>query len=747
MVHRRHRGWGHRSAWVAGLLVVLLAALGGPALAEAANSGFVRASNGQFVLNGQPFRFASTNGYFFVDAGSDGSARHTDDMLALAADHGFRVIRSWAFMDGTSAGRGLQPSAGVYDEQAFRALDYALYKADLANIRLVLALVNWWSDYGGMPQYLQWCAPGQGINAFYTNASCKQIYKNYVSYVLNRVNTYNGRRYKDDPTIFGWELANEPRSDDPSGGVITQWFAEMGAYVKSIDPNHIVGTGEEGFDTTTSGYGALTEYNNQAWLFNGGVGVSFTNNTALPQIDFASIHVYPDVWNLPAHAGATWIRDHARKARQMGKPLLIGEFGWPQSPWSILKPWMDTFEAEQIGGALIWQMICNTVCGNYGGVYTTVYPPNSQVSAGMAQVAATAHESSGGTPPPPAPPPPPPPGAADFTLSATANPSPVAPGQPVTIASQVTASAAAPGLNVNLEVYDEANARVGQRIYSGQSFSAGTPRSYSWSWPGTPTPGAYIVKMGVFSADWNTLHEWNNQAATISVQSGASAPTDFTLSASVSPSQVAPGQAATVSAQAQAIAPASNVTVLLEIYAAGDVKIAERIYTGQNFASAGTTRSYSWTWPGTPTPGAYTVKMGAFSADWATLYEWNNAAASLVIDAAAVVLRSTDFTHSTRAVPSPIRPGEVVTVTSQVTARKAVTNLQVDLEIFDPAGVRVAQRLCTLTFAAQETKPCTWSNPGQLAPGTYTVKLGIFSSDWGTRYRWYSRATTFRVRP
>ncbi|MGH7359306.1 MAG: hypothetical protein ACREJR_10885, partial [Candidatus Rokuibacteriota bacterium] len=287
-------------------------------------------------------------------------------------------------------------------------------------------------------------------------------------------------------------------------------------------------------------------------------------------------------------------------------------------------------------------------------------------------------------------------------------------------------------------------------VYTGQSFAADTPRAYSWSWPGTPTPGAYTVKMGVFSADWATLHEWNNQAATISVQSSASAPTDFTLSASVSPGTVGPGQATTVSAQARATAPVTNVTVLLEIYAEGDVKVAERIYTGQSFAAAGTTRSYSWSWPGTPTPGAYTVKMGAFSADWATLYEWNNAAASVVVNAASGItsgLKSSDFSHSTRAVPGTIRPGETVTVTSQVTARKAGTNLQVDLEIFNAAGVQVAQRICTLTFAAQETKPCTWSNPGPLALGTYTVKLGIFSGDWATRYRWYSGATTFRVRP
>lgn len=39
-----------------------------------------------------------------------------------------------------------------------------------------------------------------------------QAYKNYIGAVLNRVNTYNGRVYKDDPAVFSWELANEAGS-------------------------------------------------------------------------------------------------------------------------------------------------------------------------------------------------------------------------------------------------------------------------------------------------------------------------------------------------------------------------------------------------------------------------------------------------------------------------------------------------------------------------------------------------------
>ena len=53
--------------------------------------------------------------------------------------------------------------------------------------------------------------------------------------------------YKEDPTVFGWELMNEPRNyDDSSGNTLQAWIDEMSAYVKSIDSLHMLTVGEEG---------------------------------------------------------------------------------------------------------------------------------------------------------------------------------------------------------------------------------------------------------------------------------------------------------------------------------------------------------------------------------------------------------------------------------------------------------------------------------------------------------------------
>jgi mannan endo-1,4-beta-mannosidase len=105
--------------------------------------------------------------------------------------------------------------------------------------------------------------------------------------VLTRVNKITGVAYKDEPTVFAWELMNEPRcQSDLSGKTLQRWVTEMAGYVKSLDPNHMVEIGLEGF------------YGEDRRQFNPGytVGTDFIANNLIPSVDFATIHSYPDQW-------------------------------------------------------------------------------------------------------------------------------------------------------------------------------------------------------------------------------------------------------------------------------------------------------------------------------------------------------------------------------------------------------------------------------------------------------------------
>jgi mannan endo-1,4-beta-mannosidase len=373
--------------------------LGAPSTVQAANSGFVRTQGARFVLNGSPFYFVGTNAFFMMVMTASGSHAHTDQTLAMANQLGFSVLRTWAFYDGGGDGLALQPSPGVYNEAAFQALDYVLHQADQHGVRLILSLVNGPPEFGGMNQYVGWCAPGQSRLAFYTNGTCRQIYQDFVRHLVTRVNTLNGRRYADDPTIFAWELANEPDApdgSDMSGQGIRDWVRVMAAFVKSLDANHMVTTGEVGYDITTEGYSSVAgTYNNQTWAFNGWKGAAYTQNTADPNIDFAQIHLYPEYWNFDVAAGTAWIVDHARIAKSLGKPMLLGEFGASQDTIGAYNAWLAAVESEDVGGALNWQLMCE-VCYGMRDQFGVMYPPNTGVSDVLAQAAAKANAKTGG---------------------------------------------------------------------------------------------------------------------------------------------------------------------------------------------------------------------------------------------------------------------------------------------------------------------------------------------------------------
>ena len=65
---------------------------------------------------------------------------------------------------------------------------------------------------------------------FFKEEACKQLYKDHVKFMVNRVNSYTGVPYRRDPTILAWNLINEPRCETwvPSNSwcpeTLAAWF-------------------------------------------------------------------------------------------------------------------------------------------------------------------------------------------------------------------------------------------------------------------------------------------------------------------------------------------------------------------------------------------------------------------------------------------------------------------------------------------------------------------------------------------
>ncbi len=323
---------------------------------------FVKRSGPLLTLAGKPYRFAGTNNYYLEYS----APAMTDAVLENAAASGSTVVRAWAFLDVPSADD--VGDKGVYFQywngerpayndgpDGLEKLDYVVAKAKAEGVRLILPLTNNWSDFGGMDQYVAW-AGGTHHSDFYTDATIRQWFKDWISHVLERTNTITGVKYKDDPTIMAWELANEPRCvgsgrfpKDPGCTIdtLTPWVAEMSAHIKSIDRNHLVGTGDEGFLNLPDG---------TDWTDNGNEGVDSQAWAALPTIDYLSYHLYPDGWGKDTAWGTQWIKDHSAAARAVGKPAILGEFGSKDKATrnAVYREWTDAVRLSGGAGALFW---------------------------------------------------------------------------------------------------------------------------------------------------------------------------------------------------------------------------------------------------------------------------------------------------------------------------------------------------------------------------------------------------------
>ncbi|KAL2539015.1 Mannan endo-beta-1 [Forsythia ovata] len=387
-----------RISYVFGVLLFLVLACEARVLS---NVGFVTTRDSHFVLNGSPFLFNGFNAYWMMHASADRSERYkVSEVFREASAAGLTVCRTWAFSDGGD--RALQISPGTYDETVFQGLDFVISEARKYGIRLILSFVNNYNDFGGRQQYAQW-ARNAGVQIrseddFYTNQVLKGYYKNHIKRVVTRFNTITKIAYKDDPTIMAWELMNEPRCQaDYSGKTVNGWVQEMATFVKSLDNRHLLEIGMEGF------YGDTMPERKQV---NPGyqVGTDFISNNLIREIDFATIHAYPDIWlsgksdNEQMAFMERWMSSHWNDARGiLKKPLIIAEFGKsskdPRYSLTARDLYMsnvyrDIYRFARTGGtmsgSLVWQLMAQGMESYYDG-YEIILSQNPSTAGIMSR--------------------------------------------------------------------------------------------------------------------------------------------------------------------------------------------------------------------------------------------------------------------------------------------------------------------------------------------------------------------------
>jgi len=233
-------------------------------------------------VNGSALRFVGTNAYWLHALNTD---TDIDNTLASIAARGIKVVRTWAFND-----VNVIPQNGTWFQliangttsvntgpNGLQKLDTVVRLAQKHGILLHMSLTNNWNplplvdgpvsfsrrdvtkgtnntlsrnilsnDYGGMDVYIREFNAPRKHDQFYVNETLINAFKNYTTQIVSR--------YVNSPAIFGWEIANDPRcnSSIPATSTcttttVTSWHSTIAQHIKSVDPNHLVSSGNQGF--------------------------------------------------------------------------------------------------------------------------------------------------------------------------------------------------------------------------------------------------------------------------------------------------------------------------------------------------------------------------------------------------------------------------------------------------------------------------------------------------------------------
>jgi mannan endo-1,4-beta-mannosidase len=68
--------------------------------------------------------------------------------------------------------------------------------------QVILSFINNWGTTGGIDEFVAWSGSAKRHQDFYTDATCKSLYKAHVKTIIQRINSINGRRLAHLPLIM-----------------------------------------------------------------------------------------------------------------------------------------------------------------------------------------------------------------------------------------------------------------------------------------------------------------------------------------------------------------------------------------------------------------------------------------------------------------------------------------------------------------------------------------------------------------
>ena len=377
----------------------------GPLFAQ--ESGFIAVEGPYLVKNGRPYHFLGANLWYGMFLGSEGPGgdrerliRELDRLQSMGIDN----LRVMAGSEGPEnepyrVHPALQNKPGKLDRELLEGLDFLMVEMKKRDMSAVLVLNNFFQWSGGMAQYVSW-ATGRKIPypheeghswdefqrfsaQFYSDEKAQRIFRTFIKNLVLRRNSISGMKYRDDPTIMSWQLANEPRGFG-QGEHYVRWADKTAGFIQSLDPNHLVSLGGEG--KTSSDH----------------AGTDFENVSKSEHFDYLTAHLWIENWSWydptapetfgPALENAlAYLQDHTGIARKLNKPLVVEEFGvsrdqrdyQPDAPVVLRDRFFRTFfeavyqlasENQPLAGCNFWCWSGEARPRDPGGFWEKGYP-------------------------------------------------------------------------------------------------------------------------------------------------------------------------------------------------------------------------------------------------------------------------------------------------------------------------------------------------------------------------------------
>jgi hypothetical protein len=189
-----------------------------------------------FQINGKPFKFLGA----YIPGWYWGQWKESDDeaLITQARQAGITVLHLMPPL--------YENPLGTVHEDLLKALDHFMDIAQKNDMYIIFLFTS------GLALSRQDDLPfsnPDGFAGIVQQPNLRQAYKDMVNLLINRVNSVNGRKYSEDPSILAWMLVEEFISapfNYPNGfpnvttTEIADWVQENATYIKSLDPNHLV---------------------------------------------------------------------------------------------------------------------------------------------------------------------------------------------------------------------------------------------------------------------------------------------------------------------------------------------------------------------------------------------------------------------------------------------------------------------------------------------------------------------------